>query len=342
MANTRYASKRYAKGVCDMCGRADLKLIELRKEVYNQRPTGFLVCSDCWDEDNQQLQLGRYPVDDAQALENPRPDAGVDISRILWGFGPVGNPTTQILGQTGQASISTTVPAPYTASAVRFDGATILNNAALVATDNSFVSMSYWIKTTVAGSNQQPIFGTTGGVFIESYQQLAAPGHFNVEVDVHGGGTVALESNVAQTLGTWVNVIVSMETTGTGRAKLYANDVDVTNLFLDSALVPLFNGQRFVFGASPSDFGGPPPFLSADMADVWIAPGVSLLNVAGVIPEPTRRLFINSAGGPVNPTGFPASAILFSGDATAFATNQGSGGAFTTTGTLTNAPTSPT
>jgi hypothetical protein len=33
-----------------------------------------MVCKACWDPDQPQLQLGMYPVDDPQALRNPRPD----------------------------------------------------------------------------------------------------------------------------------------------------------------------------------------------------------------------------------------------------------------------------
>jgi hypothetical protein len=102
---TTFASKRYANGVCDMCGQV-YKLKQLLKEVYNQRFTGFLVCPDCWDEDNPQLQLGRYPINDPQALENPRPDAGVLISRNLFGFNPVGNPSTTINAQMGHVSVN--------------------------------------------------------------------------------------------------------------------------------------------------------------------------------------------------------------------------------------------
>lgn len=102
---TKFASKRYANGVCDMCGQV-YKLRQLLKEVYNQRFTGFLVCPDCWDEDNPQLQLGRYPINDPQALENPRPDANVTISRILFGFNPVGNPSTVCNAQLGRVSVN--------------------------------------------------------------------------------------------------------------------------------------------------------------------------------------------------------------------------------------------
>lgn len=34
----------------------------------------MLVCPTCWEPDQPQLQLGMYPVDDPQAVRNPRKD----------------------------------------------------------------------------------------------------------------------------------------------------------------------------------------------------------------------------------------------------------------------------
>ncbi len=61
------------------------------------------VCPECWEQDQPQLQLGMYPVNDPQAVREPRPDisyyaSGVDDegfpgggSRVFeWGWYPVG------------------------------------------------------------------------------------------------------------------------------------------------------------------------------------------------------------------------------------------------------------
>ena len=63
----------------------------------------MLVCKECWEPDQPQLQLGMYPVDDPQALRNPRPDntyvqsgvmsdgsIGEGSRNIQWGWNPVG------------------------------------------------------------------------------------------------------------------------------------------------------------------------------------------------------------------------------------------------------------
>jgi hypothetical protein len=97
-----------------------------------------------------------------------------------------------------------------------------------------------------------------------------------------------------------------------------------------------FNGLPFVVGSNLFNFGVDWSYVG-DMADLWVAPGtfIDFSNVAN------RRKFIDADGKPVDPTNFPASAILFSGDASTFGTNQGTGGSFTLTGTLTDATSSP-
>ena len=114
-----------------------------------------------------------------------------------------------------------------------------------------------------------------------------------------------------------------------------ANAGDFTSGFT----VPIRN-QPFYFGGDTYQ-----PF-EGDIADVWIAPGVDLRE-SGDIPEATRRKFSTADNKPVDlgsdcsaPTG-TVPAICFSGDASTFGTNKGNGGAFTLSGTLTNAATSP-
>lgn len=85
-----FATGRKAIGNCDRCGFQYL-LHDLKDEVVDLNKTGLLVCQECYDQDQPQLQLGRFPVTDPQALRNPRPDKGVEDSRygdsIRWDFG---------------------------------------------------------------------------------------------------------------------------------------------------------------------------------------------------------------------------------------------------------------
>lgn len=140
----RFASGKYAIAECDRCAfRYPLK--DLRRLVIKTKNVNLLVCPTCWEPDQPQLQLGMYPVDDPQALRNPRPDTSyltsglsglqtqnltapnTDMdafgqpeggSRIIqWGWNPVGlnNPlqlfglqdNLEAQGQVGSVSVST-------------------------------------------------------------------------------------------------------------------------------------------------------------------------------------------------------------------------------------------
>jgi hypothetical protein len=122
----RLASGKWAISECDRCG-FQYKLKELRQLVIKTKNVNLLVCPTCWEPDQPQLQLGMYPVDDPQALRNPRPDTtyqqagftGLQIESgsgelgtggpsggsrdIQWGWNPVGlyNP----LGLSGLVNI---------------------------------------------------------------------------------------------------------------------------------------------------------------------------------------------------------------------------------------------
>ena len=68
-----YAVGKKARGFCDRCG-FDYLLEDLKAEVVDLKVTGIRVCPECWDPDQPQRQLGRFPISDPQALRNPRPN----------------------------------------------------------------------------------------------------------------------------------------------------------------------------------------------------------------------------------------------------------------------------
>ena len=99
---TPFASGKYAIAECDRCGQR-YKLKQLKMEVIKTKLYQLKVCDACWDPDQPQLQLGMYPVNDPQALYQPRPDttyvtAGLNANGnltggsrdIQWGWSPVG------------------------------------------------------------------------------------------------------------------------------------------------------------------------------------------------------------------------------------------------------------
>ena len=129
MAN-RFSSGKNSIAECDRCG-FQFKLKELKKEVIKTKTYDLKVCPQCWDPDQPQLQLGMYPVDDPQGVQDPRPDTTYLISGlgsdgyngggsrvIQWGWNPVGGSefydsmlTPNNLALTvsiGQVTISTT------------------------------------------------------------------------------------------------------------------------------------------------------------------------------------------------------------------------------------------
>ena len=98
----RFASGKKAIAECDRCGQ-QYKLKLLKTEIIKQRKYELLVCPECWDPDQPQLMLGTFPVDDPQALRNPRRDTTYFVSGLLangsqgggsrqfqWGWNPVG------------------------------------------------------------------------------------------------------------------------------------------------------------------------------------------------------------------------------------------------------------
>lgn len=91
----KFASGKYAIAQCDRCDQR-YKLKELRTQILKTKPFKIKVCKTCWDPDHPQLSLGLYPVDDPQAVREPRPDvsylqsgsSGLQIN--LTGVGPDG------------------------------------------------------------------------------------------------------------------------------------------------------------------------------------------------------------------------------------------------------------
>jgi hypothetical protein len=98
----RFASGKNSIATCDRCG-FQYKLKKLKGLVIKTKQVNILVCPECWEPDQPQLQLGMYPIDDPQGIRNPRPDtsyvvSGLNVdanssggSRIFqWGWYPVG------------------------------------------------------------------------------------------------------------------------------------------------------------------------------------------------------------------------------------------------------------
>ena len=74
-----FASGKYAIAECDRCG-FRYKLTELKNLVIKTKNVSIKVCPTCWEPDQPQLSLGLYPVNDPQAVREPRPDVSYNSS----------------------------------------------------------------------------------------------------------------------------------------------------------------------------------------------------------------------------------------------------------------------
>lgn len=110
--SSKFSSGKYSIAECDRCG-FRYKLKQLKRLVIKTKNINILVCPTCWEPDQPQLSLGLYPVNDPQAVRNPRPDvsyvvSGLDAdgnpsggSRIFqWGWNPVGGSSSNDAGLT--------------------------------------------------------------------------------------------------------------------------------------------------------------------------------------------------------------------------------------------------
>jgi hypothetical protein len=139
--SNRFASGKNAISECDRCG-FRYKLKELKKLTIKTKQVNILVCPTCWEPDQPQLQLGMYPVDDPQALRNPRRDnsyyqsgySGLQLtntssssedsdgdpsggSRVFqWGWRPIGGASGNDAGLTPNYLTSPTVVGSVTIS----------------------------------------------------------------------------------------------------------------------------------------------------------------------------------------------------------------------------------
>jgi hypothetical protein len=218
---------------------------------------------------------------------------------------------------------------------VHFDGANSSITGVLSVADSPIMGCVFWVLPTV------PMIGSTS-IFavVPAYENYAGGNTgngigFGTQDDSFG---TIVPSSVDLSAG-WQCVIAAINAT-TGVAKIYFGDTDVTGTInFSGAASPLWNGLQFLLGDDGFGDGA-----TMDMADFRLAIGQNWL-VSGDISLATRRLFIDADGKPVDPTTATASlgapAILFSGDASTFPVNQGTGGVFTLTGSLTNASTSP-
>ena len=98
---SKYSSGKHAIAQCDRCN-FRFKLKQLKRLIIKTKNVNILVCPECWEPDQPQLSLGLYPVNDPQAVRNPRPDSPSYFQAGLNGL--------QTIEQTGPLTSETGVP----------------------------------------------------------------------------------------------------------------------------------------------------------------------------------------------------------------------------------------
>jgi hypothetical protein len=116
-----YALGKRALGICDRSG-FTYKLNDLVPQIKDGKDTGLRVHWSMLDPDQPQLWLGRFPVNDPQALKFSRPDQNLKAGRnAVWNWAPVGDrnslsflygfstqDSTQATGEVGTVTVVTT------------------------------------------------------------------------------------------------------------------------------------------------------------------------------------------------------------------------------------------
>jgi hypothetical protein len=232
----------------------------------------------------------------------------------------------------------------YVAKGVNFDS-TSLTIASLSMTDSQYFSFSAWVRKAENATSSNFVF--MGDVRANDTIEFDWTGNGNLNffcLPQLTGGIQSVQPIVNNLGPKWHHVIGTLDLGSPRRGKMLINGVDYggfTQSGSPTATVFVLNGKEFTIGraGSPGSFD-----LFGDLADLWIAPTVNLLDSNGDIPASTLSKFYNVGGGPVYlgangelPTG-TAPLMFFSGDNSTFATNMGTGGSFTLSGPLANTP----
>lgn len=236
----------------------------------------------------------------------------------------------------------------YPIDSADFDGTNdnLARAAALTGAASSKKGIfSAWVRLDGANADTRQIIQANGGglgirflttnAFRITIFSVPSPSYFT-----------ALEIGTAATFtssSTWRHLLASWDLSVPGAVHLYVNDVsDLTvNAAIDANLN--YTTTNWFVGGTDVYFG----WMHGAMADVYFAPGQYL----DFSDAANRRKFISTSGKPVDlgatgstPTGTAPLIHHHLADAEAvanFATNRGTGGTFTLTGTLDTGSTSP-
>ena len=239
------------------------------------------------------------------------------------------------------------------ARAVYFDGSNdALSKASELSglSDGKVGTFSAWIKFDATGDSEFNTIVENG--FSSKFRiRREDGGEFRITGGTSAGGlgsTLLLQTtNDITSADGWVHILASWDLANT-TGHLYVSDVDdlgsntLVNATLDYTKAEWWAGSNDPDATSAFAY----PF-TGDIADLYL----NLTEYVDISVEANRRKFINDDGKPVFlgadgslPTGSAPIMFLSLADSavvSTFATNKGTGGDFTITGTLTESSTSP-
>jgi hypothetical protein len=238
------------------------------------------------------------------------------------------------------------------ADAADFDGTNdyMLRGADLTGiADGKSGAISFWYRVDGGDGTTRQIFNNN----ISAGQRFHLHHLINNKFEIVGsaadgsGEILKLDSvNAYLATSTWLHILASWDL-ASNVSSLYINDVsDHSSIIRTNNTIDYSGGTNWAVGSSAYSPGSDK--INGCLAEVYFAPNQYL----DFSVESNRRKFITAAGKPAHlgtdgslPTG--TAPIMYhhldNGEAVAnFATNRGTGGNFTITGTLDTASTSPT
>jgi hypothetical protein len=244
---------------------------------------------------------------------------------------------------TNVAAYAPAAAAAYTAQGVRFDGAANLQTEVGLTgspVDAKVGMFSCWFKMMGNDGGYNVMLEGDGGTLCLSIYRWVDNKIRIVGADAGGTAVLDMYSTSTYMVGMgWKHILASWDLSA-ARAQLYVSDVDdragsptLTNTNIDYTSLNWAIGTRF----------GGALGLNAEVADFYVNFATSL----DISNSTNRRKFITAGLAPVDlgsdgstPTG-TAPIIYLHGAVASWHTNDGAGGGFTLTGTLTAAGSNP-
>jgi len=255
---------------------------------------------------------------------------------------PLTSPLTR--GNTQSFAPST----PYAPYAVTFDGTNdYLSYTASTSSDSKQFTFSFWVRRNVITQDWIFALVNNGGAGTDRRLEFFFDGGPLAVRGRSSAGTDLLEVYSSDINDTdWHHYMGSFDLSDTGKRHLYIDNVsDLATVFVyTNGTIEMGGGagpQTYI--ANREAAGASTLRLNGDMAQFWFESGTYIdLSDAG-----NRAKFVSALVRPVDmgvdgsiPTGSSPDVYL-EGVLAGWATNKGTGGGFTTNGTLTTASTSP-